>query len=62
MKKPASLFSSVIFALIALLHVLRMVFQVHVTAGAVAIPLWGSIPAVVFFAALGAWLWAERRA
>ena len=61
MKKPASLFSSVIFWLIALLHVLRMVFQVHVTAGVVEIPIWASIPPVVFFAALGAWLWAERR-
>ena len=61
MKRPASLFSAVIFGLIALLHVLRTVFQVRVTAGAVEIPIWASIPAVVFFAALGAWLWAERR-
>lgn len=61
MKKPASLFSLVIFWLIALLHVLRIVFQVHVAAGGVEIPIWASIPAVVFFAALGAWLWAERR-
>jgi lipopolysaccharide export LptBFGC system permease protein LptF len=62
MKKPASLFSSVIFWLIALLQALRIVFQVHVTAGAFEIPIWASILPVVFFAALGAWLWAERRA
>ena len=61
MKNPASLFSSVIFWLIAALQVLRIVFQVHVTAGGVEVPIWASIIPVVFFAALGAWLWAERR-
>ena len=61
MKKPASLFSVVIFCLIALLQVLRMVFQVHVTAGDIEVPIWASILPAVSFAALGAWLWAERR-
>jgi lipopolysaccharide export LptBFGC system permease protein LptF len=61
MKKPASLFSLVVFWLIALLQMLRIVFQVHVTAGGVEIPIWASIPPVVLFATLGAWLWAERR-
>jgi hypothetical protein len=61
MKKPASLFASVIFWLIALLHLLRIVLEVHVTAGRVEIPIWASIPAGIFSAALGAWLWAERR-
>lgn len=61
MKNAASLLSSVVFWLIALLHLLRMVFQVRVTAGSVDIPLWASFPAAAFFAALGAWLWTERR-
>ena len=61
MKKPASLLSLVIFWLIALLQVLRMLFQVHVTAGGVEIPIWASLLPAVFFAGLGAGLWAERR-
>jgi len=61
MKEPASLFSVIIFWLIALLQGLRIVFQVHVTAGGIEVPIWASILPVVFFAALGAWLWAERR-
>jgi hypothetical protein len=61
MKKPASLFSSVILWLIALLQMLRMLFHVHVNAGGVEIPVWASILPAVFFAGLGAWLWAERR-
>jgi hypothetical protein len=43
MKKPASLFSVIILWLVALLQVLRMVFQVHVTAGGVEIPIWASL-------------------
>jgi lipopolysaccharide export LptBFGC system permease protein LptF len=61
MKRPASLFSVVIFWLIALLQGLRIVFQVHVTAAGIEVPIWASILPVVFFAALGVWLWAERR-
>jgi lipopolysaccharide export LptBFGC system permease protein LptF len=61
MKKPASLFSVFILWLVALLQVLRIVFQVHVTAGGVEIPIWASLVPAALFAALGAWLWAERR-
>jgi hypothetical protein len=61
MKTPASFLSVVILWLIALLQVLRMVFQMRVTAGGVEIPIWVSIFPVVLFAALGGWLWAERR-
>ena len=61
MQKPASLLSVVILWLIALLQVLRMVSQVRVTAGGVEIPIWASVFPALFFAVLGAWLWAERR-
>ena len=61
MQKPASLISVVILWLIALLQVLRMVFQVRVTAGGVEIPIWASLFPALVFALLGAWLWAERR-
>jgi lipopolysaccharide export LptBFGC system permease protein LptF len=61
MKRPASLFSVFILWLVAVLQVLRMVFRVHVTAGGVEIPLWASLVPAALFAALGVWLWAERR-
>jgi hypothetical protein len=61
MKKPASLVSLVVFWLIAFLHVLRIVFQVHITFGGVDIPVWVSILPVILFSVLGAWLWVERR-
>lgn len=61
MNKPASLLAAVILWLIGALHVLRVIFQVQVTVGGVAIPLWASIPPVIFFGGLGVWVWLERR-
>jgi hypothetical protein len=61
MKKPASLVAAILFWLIALAQLLRVLFQVEVTAGGVVIPLWVSILAVIVLGALGIWLWRERR-
>ncbi len=60
MNKPASLLAAVVFWLIAVLHVLRIIFQVGVTVGSVGIPLWASIPPVIFFGGLA--LWVRREA
>lgn len=61
MRKPASLVAAILFGLIALAQLLRVLFRVEVTAGGVNIPLWVSIVACVVLAALGIWLWRERR-
>jgi hypothetical protein len=61
MKRPASLVAAFLFWLIALAQLLRVFFQVEVTAGSVSIPLWISIVAFIVPAALGVWLWRERR-
>ena len=61
MKKPASLVAAILFWLIALAQLLRVLLQVEVTAGGVNIPFWISILAFVVLAALGIWLWRERR-
>ena len=61
MKKQASLVAAILFWLIALAQLLRVLFQVEVTAGGVNIPLWVSILAVVVFGTLGIWLWREHR-
>jgi uncharacterized membrane protein len=62
MKRPASLLAAVLFWLIALAQLLRVLLRVEVRAGDVNIPLWVSIVAFVVLAALGTWLWRERRA
>jgi hypothetical protein len=61
MHKPASLVAAILFWLIALAQLLRVLLRVEVTAGGVNIPLWISIVAFIIFAAMGIWLWRERR-
>ncbi len=58
--RPASLIVFFLW-LIALAQLLRVLFRVEVRAGDVTIPLWVSIVAFVVLAALGIWLWRERR-
>ena len=62
MQRPATLAAAVLFELIAIAQLLRVLFRVQVTAGGVNIPLWISIAAFIILAALGIWLWRERRA
>ncbi len=45
--KPAALVATAFLTVVAVLHVLRLVFQVEVTAGAVVIPMWASVFAVL---------------
>ena len=59
--KPARL-ASVLLSIVAILHVLRLMFQVEVTFGTVVIPLWASLPAAVLLSALAAWLWRDPHA
>ena len=59
--KPAAFLATVFLALIALLHVVRLLYQVPVIAGSTEIPMWPSVFAVVGPAALAIWLWREQR-
>jgi hypothetical protein len=61
MNKPASLVAAILFWLIALAQLLRVLWRVEVTAAGVNIPFWISILAFIGLAALGIWLWRERR-
>jgi hypothetical protein len=61
MDKPASLLAAILFWLIALAQLLRVLLRVELTAGGVTIPLWISVVAFIILAALGVWLWRERR-
>lgn len=62
MKKPTSLVAALFFWLMALAQLLRVLFQVRVTAGDVDIPLWASGVAFIVLGALGLWVWRERQA
>ena len=46
---------------IAVLHVLRVIFQVPVTAGKIEIPMWASVVAIIAVGALAVWLWKEQK-
>ena len=64
--KPAALVTTLFPALIAVAHLLRIVFQVAIsvsagTAGPLVIPMWASALAFVGPGALAAWLWKEQR-
>ncbi len=59
--KPAALVAALFLCAIAVLHVLRLTFQVQVTAGNVVVPMWVSVPAVLLPSTLALWLWREQR-
>jgi hypothetical protein len=54
--RPSIIFTAVVLLLIAIFHVLRLIFQVRVIAGNYEVPMWMSITAAVFTAGLALWL------
>lgn len=60
--KPGSLLAVLLLALIAIGHVLRLVFRVEATLDGIAIPMWASIIGVVVPGAVALLLWWETRA
>ena len=59
--KPAANVATCILAFIAIIHVLRVVFQVPVTAGDVEFPMRLSIVGAILFGGLAVWLRLEQR-
>ncbi len=60
--KPATLVTIIFLVVVALIHLLRLLFRVEVTVGGDILPLWVSMFAVVGPGALAIWLWREQRA
>ncbi len=58
--KATTLVTNLVLALIAVLHVLRLVLQVQVTVGGASVPMWASVLAAVFFGALAIGLWRDH--
>lgn len=60
-KKPFTTIAAGVFALVALLHVLRLAFGWEVTFERSVIPLWVSGLGVVIAGGLAVMLWGESR-
>ena len=61
MKKPFTILTVLFLALVALLHLLRLVLGWEVTFNGAAVPTWLSIAGLLIAAGLAAGLWRELR-
>ena len=59
--KPASFVCVTFLALVCVAHLLRVIYRVEIVAGGRSIPIWMSVLACLFTAALAGWLWREQR-
>jgi len=57
--KPFTMIAVVVFALVALLHLLRLVLGWQITLNAVVIPIWASAVGLVITAVLAVMLYRE---
>ena len=61
MTKPFTLLAVVVFAVVALAHLLRLVLGWEVTINGAAVPRWASVLGIVIAAGLAVMLWLESR-
>jgi hypothetical protein len=59
--KPAALAAVIVFAVVALAHLLRLVFQVEMVVGGTMVSMWASVVGVVVPLAIAILLWREQR-
>ena len=59
--KPVSLIVSVLLLLIAVIHLVRIVFHVEVIVAGAVVPMWMSVVGCVVTAVLAVLLWRESR-
>lgn len=61
MQKTALKTSGFIFLLVALLHLLRLIFKLKVMIGGFAVPFWVSVLGLVIPMALAAWMFKASK-
>lgn len=61
MNKPFTMLAVLVFILVALLHLLRLVFGWEVTINGAVVPTWPSIAGLLIAAGLAAGLWRESK-
>jgi hypothetical protein len=59
--KPATMTSTLLLAMVAVAHLLRLVLGVEVIVGGLVIPLWVSLLGCVVPAGLAVGLWRDHR-
>ena len=59
--KASAIVAVVFLFLVSLAHLLRLIFQVQIMADTYEIPMWMSLAAFIFAAALAIWLWMDNR-
>lgn len=59
--RPAASGVTLLLSVVAVLHLLRLVLQVEVTAGSAVVPMWVSVFGVLGPGLLALWLWREAR-
>jgi hypothetical protein len=59
--KPFTNIAIVIFALIAIIHLVRLILGWEVTVNAVTIPMWVSVLGLIVAVGLASMLWLENR-
>jgi cytochrome bd-type quinol oxidase subunit 2 len=59
--KTSTIITIIFLLLVSLAHLLRLIFQLKVTANTVEMPMWMSAAACIVTAALAIWLWRENK-
>ena len=59
--KPFTTIAIAVFALIAVMHILRLVLSWEITVNTVIIPMWVSVPGLIIAAGLAWLLWLENK-
>jgi hypothetical protein len=59
--KPVSLIAVLVFAVVAIAHLVRLLFQVELVVGGSVVPLWVSVVGLFLAAALAFGLFREGR-
>lgn len=59
--KPATTLASILFALVSVMHILRLVLRTEVTVGATAIPQWVSVVGCIVAGGISVAVWRENR-
>jgi hypothetical protein len=59
--KPATTIAIILFSLIAVIHILRLVFHWEIVAAGFVVPLWVSVPGFIVAGGLAFLLWKEMK-
>ena len=59
--KPAPLLAAALFTLVAVAHLLRLIYQIELRVGGLVIPMWVSVLGLIVPGALAVALWRDAQ-